>query len=133
MSDLPAPEPSITPETEEFWEATTEGRLLIRHCNDCGDAYHYPRTFCPFCGSDDTEWTESGQGEIYAYTVTHQAGGAYGEAAPYILAYVELEEGPRVMTNIVGADPDETEIGDEVEVVFDEASESASLPRFTPK
>jgi len=133
MSDLPTIQPNVTPDTEEFWEATTEGRLLIGHCNDCDDHYYYPRRRCPNCFSTDTEYVESsGEGEVYARSITRQNGGPWADVTPYVLAYVELEEGPRVLTNVVDADPDDVEVGDEVEVVFDEASEGASLPRFRP-
>ena len=133
MSDLPTPEPVINPETEEFWQATTEGRLLLRGCNDCGESYHYPRAICPHCFSDDTEFAEAaGTGEVYSYTVTHQAGGGYGEAAPFVLAYVELDESPRVMTNIVDVDPDDVEVGMPVEVTFDAVNDEAALFRFRP-
>lgn len=130
---LPTPAPRVTPETERFWEATDDERLLFRRCDDCGEAHHYPRSRCPFCFSDRTEWFEaSGEGTVYSYTVTHQNGEPYDEATPYVLAYVELAEGPRVMTNVVGVEPDEVYVGQEVMVVFDETGEGYSLPRFTP-
>ncbi|WP_042663392.1 Zn-ribbon domain-containing OB-fold protein [Haloferax sp. ATB1] len=134
MSDLPTPRPFITPETELFWSATTEERLLLRRCTDCETVYFYPRELCPDCLSEDTEWTEaSGEGVIYTYTVTRQTRGPYGDATPYVLAYVELEEGPRIVTNIVECDPDDLEIGQAVEVVFDDVDDEASLYRFRPQ
>lgn len=134
MSDLPAPKPAITPETEAFWAATTDGRLLLRRCTDCETVYHYPRALCPDCLSGDTEWTEaSGEGVIYSYTVIRQTRGEYSDATPYVLAYVELVEGPRVMTNVVGNDPDDLEVGQAVEVVFDDVDDDASIYRFTPQ
>jgi len=137
MSDeqgMPTPTPRVTDETERFWEATKDGNLLVRRCNDCGDAHHYPRGRCPFCFSENLEWTEaSGDGTVYTYTVTHQNGEPYDEATPYVLAYVELEEGPRVMTNVVGAEPDDVFVGQDVTVVFHETDEGEyALPRFTP-
>lgn len=134
MSDLPAPDPDVTPETEAFWEAAAEGRLLIRECADCGTAYFYPRTPCPECFSMDTEWVEaSGEGTVYTYTITRQHHGAFGEHTPYVYAYVELDEGPRVMTDVVGTDPDDVSVGQAVEVVFDGTGGGYALPRFTPK
>jgi len=131
---LPTPVPRVTPETERFWEATADEKLLLRRCEDCGEHHHYPRAHCPFCFSDETEWVEaSGEGELYSYTVTHQNTEPYDEATPYILAYVELEEGPRVMTNVVGVEPDDVSVGQEVTVVFDETDEGEyALPRFAP-
>jgi uncharacterized OB-fold protein len=135
-SELPTPEPRITPETEHFWEATEDEKLLLRCCEDCGEYHHYPRSRCPFCFSDGVEWHEaSGDGEVYTYTVTHQNASPYDEATPYVLAYVELEEGPRVMTNVVGVEPDEVHVGQKVTVVFNETDgdENISLPRFVPR
>ena len=134
MSDLPNPSPRTTAETERFWEATKDEKLLVRRCEDCGDAHHYPRSRCPFCFSANVEWTEaSGDGTVYTYTVTHQNGEPYDEATPYVLAYVELEEGPRVMTNVVGVEHEDVYVGQDVSVVFDETGEGYSLPRFAPK
>ncbi len=133
MSDLPAPEPPTNPETEAYWQATTEDRLLFRQCADCGEISHPPRTICPDCFSENTTWIDSsGRGQIYSYTVIRQARGDYGDVTPYVLAYVELEEGPRMVTNVVECDPDTLDVGMPVEVVFDPASEDASLPRFRP-
>jgi len=134
MSDLPNPSPRTTPETERFWEATKDEQFLLRQCDDCGEHHHYPRSRCPFCFSANIEWAEaSGDGTVYSYTVTHQNEGPYDEATPYVLAYVELDEGPRVMTNVVGVEPEDVYVGQEVTVVFDETGEGYSLPRFAPK
>ena len=131
---LPTPAPRVTPETERFWEATEDEKLLLRRCADCGEAHHYPRSHCPFCFSEEVEWQEaSGDGEVYTYTVTHQNSVPYDEATPYVLAYVELEEGPRMMTNVVGVEHEDVYVGQEVTVVFDETEEGYSLPRFTPE
>lgn len=132
MTDqLPAPMPPITPETERFWDATRDEQLLLRECQECGRVYHYPREHCPTCASSNTGWTESsGRGTVYSMTVSHQGSTDYAEATPYVLAYVELEEGPRIMTNIVNCDPDSVSIGDSVSVVFHETDGNAALPRF---
>jgi uncharacterized OB-fold protein len=130
---LPAPAPNVNPETRPFWDATTEGRLILRKCTACGTVNWYPRTLCPACGSFDTEWIEAaGRGTIYSFTVTRRGSGAYRDAAPYVLAYVELAEGPRMMTNIVDCDVDALQIGDPVEVVFHDTGQGAALPRFRP-
>jgi uncharacterized OB-fold protein len=133
MSQLPAPSPIINPDTEAFWEATTEDKLLIGRCNSCQHSYYYPRPQCPECFGNDTKLVEaSGVGTIYACTLVRQAGGLFADATPYILAYVELEENPRIMTNIVGVSYSDIAIGDKVEVVFDSVNSSAAIPRFTP-
>jgi uncharacterized OB-fold protein len=130
---LPAPAPNVNAETKPFWDATTQGRLILRKCRACQTVNWYPRTLCPACGSFDTEWIDAtGRGTIYSFAVTRRGAGAYRDAAPYVLAYVELAEGPRVMTNIVDCDIDALQIGDPVEVVFHDTGQGAALPRFRP-
>jgi uncharacterized protein len=130
---LPAPSPAVNPETAEFWNATAGGRLLLRRCRDCGTVIWYPRTMCPECTSLDTEWFEaSGRGRVYSYTVNHRGEGAYQGLPPFVLAYVELDEGPRLMTNIVGADHAELAVGLPVAAVFHDTADGAALPRFQP-
>lgn len=131
--ELPAPEPPVTPESQRFWDATAEHRLLVPHCGDCDRSFWYPRTRCPLCGSMAVDWRQaSGRGVVYSHTIVRRGGGAYRDAAPYVLAYVELEEGPRVMTNIVGCAPDDVRIGQAVEVEFHDTGAGQALPRFRP-
>jgi uncharacterized protein len=131
---LPAPAPAVNPETQEFWTATAAGRLLLKRCHDCGAVIWYPRAICPECWSPRTEWfAASGRGHVYSYTVNHRGEGAYAGAVPYVLAYVELDEGPRVMTNIVAADAAELAVGLPVEVVFHDTGDASALPRFRPR
>jgi uncharacterized protein len=131
--ELPAPAPPVNPETREYWAATQEGRLLLRRCLDCGAVIWYPRTICPECSSLRTEWFEAaGRGRVYSYTLNHRGEGAYRGLRPFVLAYVELDEGPRMMTNIVGAYPAELAVGLRVEVVFHDTGDGAALPRFQP-
>jgi uncharacterized protein len=131
---LPTPAPRRTPETEEFWAATAEHKLLLRRCDDCGNPIWYPRAFCPDCGTFETSWSEaSGRGTVYAFTVVHRSNlEGYRQASPYVVAYVELEEGPRIMTNIVGCEPDEVRVGLPVRVVFHDTGEGSALFRFEP-
>ena len=128
---LPAPPPAVNPETKPFWDATAEGRLLLKRCLDCGSVIWYPRAICPQCASLRTEWFEAaGRGCIYSYTVNHRGEGAYQGSPPFVLAYVELAEGPRVMTNIVGAQESDLDVGLPVELVFHDTGDGAALPRF---
>jgi uncharacterized protein len=128
---LPAPPPPVNPETREFWTATASGELLLKRCLDCDNVIWYPRALCPECGSMRTEWFEaSGRGRIYSYTVNHRGEGAYQGQPPFVLAYVELDEGPRMMTNIVGAEPADLSIGAPVTVVFHDTGAGTALPRF---
>jgi uncharacterized protein len=130
---LATPAPPVNPETAAFWAATAEGRLLVKRCADCAGLIWYPRAICPECGSMRTDWLQvSGRGRIYSYTVNHRGEGPYQGSAPYVLAYVELDEGPRMMTNIVDADGPELAVGLPVEVVFHDTGEGNALPRFRP-
>lgn len=131
---LPAPPPPGDDDNAEFWAATAEGRLLLRRCDSCGTVIWYPRPVCPDCHSTSTSWFDaSGRGHVYSFTVVRRARGPFAAAAPYVLAYVELEEGPRVMTNIVECDPEQVRIGLPVEVVFHDTGEGSALYRFRPR
>lgn len=135
MSELPVPRPPRrTHETAPFWDACAEGRLVLPRCQRCGELIWYPRRFCPFCAGTEVSWIEvSGHGTVYSFTVMRRGAGAYADAAPYVVAYVQLDEGPRVLTNVVGADPDQLEVGTPVRVVFDDAGDGEALFRFTPR
>ena len=129
---LPAPPPMINIETQVILGRHAEGKLLLPRCNDCSTVIWYPRAFCPECSSFDLTWFEAtGRGTIYSYTVNRRGQGDYRDLA-YVLAYVELEEGPRVLTNIVDCDVDSVAVGQTVEVVFHPTSNGAALPRFRP-
>ncbi len=132
-SGLPVPPPNANLETQRFWDATAEGRLELPRCDACDHVVWYPRDHCDHCGSASVSWfTASGRGTVYSCTVTRRIGGSWRKAAPFVLAYVELEEGPRVVTNIVGCDPETVHIGQPVQVVFDPTPEGPALLRFTP-
>lgn len=119
--------PAINPETETFWTAASEGRFLIRKCIDCGKAHWYPRAICPFCFSNRTEWVDAtGNGIIYSYSVMRHA------SEPYVIAYVTLEEGPTMMTNIVDCDFDRLKIGQKVTLVFKATEGGPPIPMFKP-
>jgi uncharacterized protein len=122
---IPAPQP--TAETQAFWDAASQGRLLIKKCAACGEPHHYPRPLCPFCFSDRTEWVPaSGRGTLYSYSVMRRV------PAPYAIAYVTLEEGPTMMTNIVDCDLGALRIGQSVRVVFKPTEGGPPVPMFTP-
>jgi uncharacterized OB-fold protein len=135
-TSLPAPAPFVNPEVKPFWDATAEGRLLLPKCEDCQALIWYPRPFCPQCASLRVSWVEaSGRGTIYSFTVNRRGTAdlpEYRNSGTYVLAYVELEEGPRVMTNIVDCDPDTVRIGQAVTVVFHDTGQGTALARFRP-
>lgn len=128
----PAPRP--TPETQEFWDGCAAGELRIQRCKRCDRAYFYPRPFCPTCGTDEVEWVRaSGRARLYSYVINHRAGRAFADVAPYAIAVVELDEGPRMMTNIVGIEntPENLVLDMPLRVTF-EARGEVSLPVFEP-
>ena len=123
---LPLPVPQ--PESDHYWERARAHELWVMHCDDCGQSYFYPRAICPFCFSTNVKWTEAkGTGTIYTCSVTRRAG-----PIPYCLAYVQLDEGPRMLTNIVDCDLDAVRIGQQVKVAFKKTVGGVTLPMFTP-
>ena len=130
--DRPLPQP-MTPEAKPYWDATAEGRLLLQRCSGCRAVIWYPRGFCPECSGSAIEWFEASErGVVYSFTVNRRGPGPYAEAGAYVIAYVELEEGPRVLTNIVDVDLERLAVGDAVEAVFDDTGEGTALVRFRP-
>ncbi|SDH47660.1 hypothetical protein SAMN04487975_10532 [Planococcus glaciei] len=122
--------PEVHPEHKEYWEAAALGTLLIKQCDSCGEAHYYPRVLCPHCMSDNTKWNEAkGTGTIYTYSVMRKG-------TPYAIAFVELDEGLRMMTNIVDCDLDTIHIGQKVKVAFKQSGDQDNpgpfVPCFTP-
>jgi uncharacterized protein len=128
------PLPRIDEESKGFWEACQRHELYIQKCRTCGARRYYPRALCPACLSNQIEWVlSSGQGTVYTYTVTYQNQSAgFRDELPYVLAYVELEDGVRLLTNIVGCPPDAVRIGMPVEVTFEDVTPEVTLPKFRP-
>lgn len=124
--ELPAP--MITPENKAYFDGTARGVLMLKFCDACQRYHHYPRTLCPHCFSDRTRWVESsGRGVIYTFSVLR-----LGTPTPFSLAYVELEEGPRVMTNLVDCDLDALAIDMPVRLACKPATDGTMIPMFTP-
>jgi uncharacterized OB-fold protein len=114
----PRPLPTVTPENERYWNGASNERLLLSKCPDCGLAIHYPRARCPDCFTE-TEWMEaSGGATVYSYSVAERMEGWPETDLPLVVAYVELAEGPRIMTNLVDCDPGDVSVGDPVSVAF---------------
>src|SRR5262245_46290406 len=128
------PLPRIDEESRGYFEALTRHELYVQRCRSCGTKRFYPRAVCPVCLSDATEWLRaSGRGTVYSFTVTHQnQAPGFRDELPYALAIVELAEGLRLMTNIVGCPPDAVHIGMPVEVVFEDVTPEVTLPKFKP-
>jgi hypothetical protein len=135
MPDPSAPLPVPTPETRPFWEAARRHELCLQRCRACRRYVFFPRAACPHCLGADLEWRRvSGRGTLHTFTVVHRGQRGFPLGPPYVIAIVELAEGPRLMTNLVGVEPDPTKIriGMPVEVVFEDVSPEVALPRFRP-
>ncbi len=120
--------PQLNTGDEPFFDGATQGKLMIKYCNDCRKFHHYPRALCPFCFSDKTEWKEAkGTGTVYTYSISRRSG-----PVPYAIAYVTLDEGPSMMTNIVDCDLDTIQCGQKVKVTFKSTEGGPSVPMFKP-
>ncbi len=128
------PLPHLDEENRPWWEALKRHELYLQRCRDCAVIRYYPRTLCPECLSPRTEWMRSsGRAKVYTFTATWQSQAAgFREALPYLLAYVELEEGPRMLTNIVDCRPEQVRIGMPVEVVYEDVTPEVTLAKFRP-
>ncbi|HIG42058.1 MAG: Zn-ribbon domain-containing OB-fold protein [bacterium] len=125
--------PMPTPETEHFWKGAKQAELKLQKCGDCSHVYFPPRPFCPSCASRSVEvFTASGRGTLYSYVINHRPHPAHDN--PYSIAVVSLDEGPRMMTNIINCPqtPEALQLDMSVEVIFEEMSEEISLPYFQP-
>ena len=127
------PLPAITPETQHFWEGARSGELRLQTCADCAHVYFPPRPFCPRCASREVRVIRaSGRATLYSYVIHHRA--APGFVPPYSIGVVQLEEGPRLMTNIVEIEqtPAALQLDMHLEVVFQRMSDEICLPLFRP-
>jgi uncharacterized OB-fold protein len=128
--DLPTPDA----ETQPYWDGARDGKLLIKHCNSCGRAHFYPRPFCPHCWSDDVEWQEaSGRATLYTYSIVRRNDlPPFPDRVPYVAAVVDLEEGPRMMTNVEGCEEADLAIGMDLVVDFRTETDEVTIPVFRP-
>jgi uncharacterized OB-fold protein len=119
--------PVVNEETAKFWKAAEAGKLLYGFCLACNEPHYFPRTFCPFCFSERIEWREaSGQATVYSYSTMFRS-----PTEPYTIAYVELKEGPRILTNIVDCDRKAIKIGAPAKLVWKPSEGGAPVPFFT--
>jgi hypothetical protein len=126
--------PTIDEGTEPWWAATRAGKLLIKRCGDCGKAHFYPRPFCPHCWSENVDWEQaSGRATLYTWSVVYSNDlPPFPDKVPYAAAIVDLDEGPRMMTRVVGAEFDELRVGMPLEVTFEQETDDVTLPVFRP-
>ena len=135
LAEYRKPLPQPTPETQDFWDGAKAGELRLQRCNDCANVYFPPRPFCPACASRSvSSFAVSGRGRLYSYVINHRPAPGFEADAPYAVAVVELDEGPRMMTNITGVEqtPEALQLDMPVEVHFEAAGETISLPKFRP-
>ena len=127
--------PQPTPESQPFWDACVRRELIVQQCNACGRLWLPPSNRCQHCWSEDVAWTPvSGHASLYSFTVYRRAyAPELVDQLPYVVAVVELDEGPRLITNIVGADPGDVRVGMPLEVVFDDIAEGVTLHAFRPR
>lgn len=131
MSDL-LPAPIVNPDSAAYWEAAREERLVIRKCNSCSTLHFMPRYMCPACWSTELEWVPaSGRGTVHSYSVVRRASAPeFADRVPYVIALIDLEEGPRMMANILGTDALQVRIGDAVDVCFEAREGGQKVPQF---
>ena len=134
MTDYTKPLPRPTPSSEPFWQAAKRHELHLQRCGSCGAYLFYPREVCAECLSSELSWVQvSGQGTVYSYTIaqapTHPA---FADDVPYIVAIVELAEGPRITTNIVDCEPGAVQIGMPVVATYDDVTPEMTLVKFRP-
>lgn len=134
MAEYTGPLPRPDNDSAVYWEWARKHKLLLQLCASCKRFRFYPRLTCPFCLDDQFTWEQvSGRGLVYSYTVIHRAPSpAFKAAIPYVLALIELDEGVRMMSNVVECDPAEVRIGMKVEVTFDDITSEITLPKFRP-
>jgi hypothetical protein len=131
------PLPQITPVNQPFWDGAKAGKLMMQKCQDCGTWVFCPRPVCGDCASDKLEWVEvSGKGKIFSFTVIREVVGqalrGFAPDIPYITAWVDLDDGPRFCSNIIGCPIDKVHIDMPVQVVFEDGGDGITLPKFKP-
>jgi uncharacterized OB-fold protein len=128
------PLPVVTEENRPFWEGCLQGKLLLQQCSECHLYQFYPRLYCLHCNHDTLQWVEvRGRGTIYSYTIIHQnKSPEFGHDTPYNVAIVQLEEGPRLLSNIVDIEVTDLKVDLPVTVIFDQVNETIAIPRFRP-
>ena len=128
------PLPTIEPETEEFWKAAKRHELFLQRCNACEEVIHFPRVMCYRCLSEDLGWIKStGLGSVYSFTIIHQVAHlGFESEVPYVYAIIDLDDGARMISNVVNIEPSAVEVGMRVQVTFDDVTSEISIPKFEP-
>lgn len=135
IDDYPLPTKD-DPVSNTFWDAAADHRLIYQHCNACNTPQFFPRSWCQYCGSDRIKWLDSdGVGTIHTFTVIRRATELpqFAQKVPYVVAYIDLEEGFRMCSNVINCNPDDVFIEMPVELVFDDVTDTISIPKFQPR
>ena len=129
------PVPRPAPESEPYWKAAHEHRLEVPQCDDCSHHWFPPSRTCPNCLSPNFHWQQvSGRGKVFSFVIYDRVyHPSFAEDVPYVVALVELDEGPRMISNVIGIPPEDVRCEMPVEVVFDDVTESATVPKFRPR
>jgi uncharacterized OB-fold protein len=132
MGEYLKPLPTLSKDNRPFWEGCKAGKLRMQQCGDCGHIRFPINSVCPKCLSGKFEWKDlSGRGTVFSYVVFHQVyNKAFAGDVPYNVAMVQLEEGPRMYSNVIGVPNDAVKVGDPLEVVFDAVTDEVTIPRF---
>ena len=132
MSEYIKPLPKPSPTSRPYWDAAKRHELQLQHCGACGGFIYYPRPRCPNCMSDNLKWERvSGRGKLYSYTIVRRASTRSFADGPYVLAIVELDEGPHMTTNLIASE-EQLKIGMPVAVYFDDVTPEHTLVKFKP-
>lgn len=135
MAAVSRPLPKPTPDTQPFWTAAKRHQLSLPKCTVCGRLHYFPRPFCPYCFSWDLEWVRcSGRGRLYSYVINHRPAPGFEGDAPYVIAVVELDEGPRMMSNLIDIEPtpEAVKVDMPVEIIFYDVNEELAMFNFRP-
>ena len=129
---MPRPLPRVNRDSAKYWESARAHELQLQRCDNCSKLRFYPSLSCRYCGSLDFEWTPiSGKGEVYTYSIVYRAPGAsYSDLLPLVVAMITLDEGPSMMSNVIGVDPSEVKIGMRVRLAYEDVNEAWTLPVF---
>ncbi len=129
------PRPALDPDSTPFWQACREHRLIVQRCTQCGRTRFPPGPTCSACGAGDHDWIDaSGRGRVFSWIVVRHPvpADAYAGEVPYVVALIELEEGVRLVSNVIGCAPEAVTADMPVEVMFDDAAGEVPLPKFRP-
>lgn len=134
MAGYKKPLPQPTPVSKPFWDAAKRHELQLQHCDKCEIYVFYPREMCPECLAPELKWIKvSGKGTLYSYTIAHApTHHSFSEDVPYVIAIVELAEGPHVTTNITGCKPEQLKVGMPVIAAFEDVTPEITLVKFRP-